>query len=111
MHLEGTGMKVMLRLVVGLIVVGGIVAGLVLYERHVKAGQVPAAASAQTAKIERGSIFQAVASTGRVVSNLDVDIKCRASGQVVKLPFDVSQSVKKDDLLLQLDPADQTRSV
>ena len=110
MHLEGIGMKVLLRLLGVLIVVGAIVAGVGMYQRGVRASQAPVVAS-QTSKIEKGSIFQAVSSTGRVVSNLDVDIKCRASGQVIKLPFDVSQSVHQGDLLLQLDPADQQRSV
>ncbi|HYE62820.1 MAG TPA: efflux RND transporter periplasmic adaptor subunit [Phycisphaerales bacterium] len=65
----------------------------------------------QTATVARGNIFQAVPSTGRVVSNLDVEIKARAGGQVVKLPFDISQEVKKGDLLLQLDPTEQQRTV
>jgi len=60
---------------------------------------LPAAAKADapavvTAKVERGPIRLVVASTGRVVSNLDVDIKCKASGEVTKLPFDVSDIVK-----------------
>ncbi|MCC6794202.1 MAG: HlyD family secretion protein [Candidatus Hydrogenedentes bacterium] len=64
-----------------------------------------------TAKIEKGDLRQEVACTGKVVSNLDVEIKCRASGQVIKLPFDVSDTVKKGDLLLELDPIDQQRVV
>ena len=103
-------MKAIVRLVGVLLLIGCIAGGVMMYQRRAKAAQSGTPAQ-QSAKVERGSIFQAVASTGRVVSNLDVDIKCRASGQVVKLPFDVSQSVKKDDLLLQLDPADQQRSV
>jgi HlyD family secretion protein len=76
----------------------------------------PAAAKADepvvvTAKVERGPIKQIVASTGRVVSNLDVDIKCKASGKVTKLPFDVSDVVKKDAPLLELDPIDEDRVV
>jgi HlyD family secretion protein len=51
----------------------------------------------------------AVSSTGRVVSNLDVEIKCKASGQVITLPFDVSATVKKGDLLVELDPIDEQR--
>jgi len=64
-----------------------------------------------TAKIERGSVRQSVSSTGKVVSNLDVEIKCKASGEVVKLPFDISQAVKKGDLLLELDPRDEQQRV
>ena len=63
------------------------------------------------AKIEKGDLRQEVACTGKVVSNLDVEIKCRASGQVTKLPFDISDTVKKGDLLLELDPIDQQRVV
>ncbi len=64
-----------------------------------------------TAKVERGPIRMTVPATGRVVSNLDVDIKCKASGEVVKLPFDVSDTAKKGDLLVELDPADELRVV
>jgi len=76
----------------------------------------PAAAKADapavvTAKVERGPIKLVVSSTGRVVSDLDVDIKCKASGKVTKLPFDVSDVVKKDDPLLELDPIDEERVV
>ena len=64
-----------------------------------------------TAKIERGPVRQSVTSTGKIVSNLDVEIKCKASGEVVKLPFDISQAVKKGDLLLELDPRDEQQRV
>jgi multidrug resistance efflux pump len=52
-----------------------------------------------------------VAATGRAVSNLDVDIKCKASGTVLKLPFDISQPVNKGELLVELDPVDEQRAV
>ena len=64
-----------------------------------------------TAKVERGPIRLTVASTGRVVSNLDVDIKCKASGEVIKLPSDVSDTVKKGDLLVELDPINEERAL
>lgn len=60
-------------------------------------------------KVEKGSIRVAVSSTGRVVSNLDVEIKCKASGQIINLPVDISSSVKKGDLLVELDPVDEKR--
>lgn len=61
--------------------------------------------------IARESIFQNVECTGRVVSNLDVEIKCKASGQVIGLPYDISDHVKKGDLLLEIDPVDQARNL
>ena len=62
-----------------------------------------------TAKVESGPIILKVSTTGRVVANLDVDIKCKASGEIVKLPFDISDEVKKGDLLVELDPVDEER--
>ena len=77
-----------------------------------------AAASAASAvdpddivSVKRGDVEKSVNSSGTVVSNLDVDIKCRASGEVISLPFDISQQVKKGDLLCQLDPTDENLSV
>ena len=64
-----------------------------------------------TAKVERTGLRQVVSSTGQVSSNLDVDIKCKASGEITRLPFEVSDCVKKGDLLLQLDPVDEERAV
>ncbi|MHB8836547.1 MAG: efflux RND transporter periplasmic adaptor subunit [Candidatus Methylomirabilia bacterium] len=64
-----------------------------------------------TAKIERGPVRQSVTSTGKIVSNLDVEIKCKASGEVVKIPFDISQAVTKGALLLELDPRDEQQRV
>jgi HlyD family secretion protein len=62
-------------------------------------------------KAEKSSLRVTVSATGRVVSNLDVEIKCKASGEVISLPFDVSDRVKKGDLLVELDPADERRAV
>lgn len=64
-----------------------------------------------TARVERGAVVDSVASDGKVVSDLDVEIKCKASGEIVRLPFDVSQSVRKGQLLVELDPVDEERSV
>jgi HlyD family secretion protein len=70
-----------------------------------------AAPAAASAKVERGALRVAVTATARVVSNLDVDIKCKASGTVVKLPKDISDAVTAGELLLELDPVDEQRSV
>ena len=49
--------------------------------------------------------------TGKVVSNLDVDIKCKASGTVKTLPYDISDAVKKGDVIVEIDPVDMNRIV
>ena len=66
---------------------------------------------AELVTVTRGRVEKAVTSSGKVVSNLDVDIKCRASGEIVTLPFDISQKVHKGDLLCQLDPTESQLAV
>jgi HlyD family secretion protein len=93
-----------------LVVILALAAGGVWYWKS-RSAKKTAAAPTPTAKVERGPVRQSVASTGKVVSNLDVEIKCKASGEVVKLPFDISQPVQKGDLLLELDPRDEQQRV
>jgi HlyD family secretion protein len=64
-----------------------------------------------TVQVKKGSIRDAVSCNGQVVSNLDVEIKCKAGGEIVKLPFDISDQVNKGDLLVELDPVDEQRKV
>ena len=60
---------------------------------------------------ERGSITKTVAASGSVTPNLDVEIKCKASGEVVTLPYDLSDKVQEGDLLVELDREDEERNV
>jgi len=61
--------------------------------------------------VTKGDVEKSVESAGTVVANLEVDIKCRASGAVTKLPFDISQKVKAGELLCQIDPTDEQLAV
>lgn len=62
-------------------------------------------------EVNKGDIRLTVSCTGQIVSNLDVEIKSKAGGEVVKLPFDVSDQVRSGDLLVELDPVDELRRV
>jgi len=93
------------------VLVAAVAAGSGYWYWSTRAKSGTAATPTPTAKIERGTVRQSVTSTGKVVSNLDVEIKCKASGEIVKLPFDISQPVKKGDLLLELDPRDERQRV
>ncbi|MGK5091633.1 efflux RND transporter periplasmic adaptor subunit [Deltaproteobacteria bacterium TL4] len=64
-----------------------------------------------TIKVERAPIKLTVSSTGRVVAYLEVEIKSKANGEIIQLPYDISDSVKKGDLLVELDPSDEERNV
>lgn len=74
-------------------------------------GGAASAGEVSLAKVERGDIESTVSTTGRVVPNLEVEIKCKASGRVTNLPFEVSDEVKRGDLLVELDPVDEQRLV
>jgi HlyD family secretion protein len=65
----------------------------------------------QTAIVQRGEVVQSIFATGRVIPNFEVEIKGKGSGKIIKLPFDVSDKVKTGDLLVELDPIDEERSV
>ena len=53
----------------------------------------PSSNVSELAAVMRGCVEKSITSAGKVVSNLDVDIKCRASGEVITLPFDIKDSV------------------
>ncbi len=100
----------MKKLIVIMLMAGVVVAG-VYYWRHRQAAAAANAPELITAQVERGQIESSVSTTGRVVPNLEVEIKCKASGEVIRLPYDVSDSVEKGELLIELDPVDEQRLV
>lgn len=98
-----------MKKLIALLVIAGVIASVCyLWGGSEEAREAP---ELTTAKVERGPIVMKVSTTGRVVANLDVDIKCKASGEVIKLPFDVSDTVTKDNLLVEVDPIYEERNV
>lgn len=105
--LQMIGRKWMIVAGAAVLLIGG---GFYWHSRATK-GALVVESDTTKATVTRADITQSVASTGTVISNLDVQIKCRASGQITKFPFDISDHVKIGDLLLQLDPLDEQRQV
>lgn len=62
-------------------------------------------------EVKKKDIKAQFVSNGTISNSIDIDIKCKASGEIIELPFDVSDSVKKGQLLLKLDPINEKRSV
>jgi HlyD family secretion protein len=100
-------MKYVIWLVILAALVGGGYAYFYSREKTAAAAVVPP----QTEKVTRRTVQKEITANGKVASNRDVDIKCQASGKVVKLPYDISDHVTIGDVLLELDPVDQARSV
>jgi len=48
---------------------------------------------------------------GRVISNLDIDVKCKVSGQIQSLMVEVGDYVEKGQIIAVLDPVDEERSL
>lgn len=85
--------------------------GIIVYGRMNQNSNAANPEAVKTVTVERGTIQSLVSTTGRVSSNLDVEIKCKASGEIIQLPYDISDSVEKGSLLLKIDPIDEERNV
>lgn len=94
-------------IIIGLTSVAALSAGAGVYELRKPAAATTLPADTYVVTVERGDLSQAVAAAGSVSSNLDVDIRCRASGEVLELPYDIGDFVKSGAVLLKLDPADE----
>lgn len=62
------------------------------------------AASRLVAKAERRDIESAVVASGFVRPVVSSEIKAEVSGKIARIHVDIGQSVRKDDLLVELDP-------
>lgn len=99
----------MKKLLLIIVLLASLAGGVLLWKKQTSASTTTAT-TLSTATVKRGPLRQTVQCTGSVVSNLDVEIKCKASGLVTSMPYDISQQVKKGDLLVEIDPIDQQRS-
>lgn len=61
--------------------------------------------------VKRGDIIFAVSADGMVEPNFEVDVKSRASGDIISFPYETGDMVKKGELLVKLDPIDEQRNV
>jgi len=97
-----------MKYVIWFIIIGAAVGGgWVYYSAKQRAAAASNVTAVVTRPVVRRTIEKIVSANGKVTSNQDVDIKCRASGEIKEMPFDVSDNVKPGELLLQLDTKDQ----
>ncbi len=100
-----------MKKIIAVLVVAGLILGGRFYWNKKRTPEPEETAKPETVQVEKGSVTRKVATTGRVVANLEVEIKCKAGGEVITLPFDISDPVKKGELLVELDPEDEERRV
>lgn len=61
--------------------------------------------------IQKGSIERTVEAVGVITPTYTVEVKSKASGEILSMPFEEGEWVEKGDLLLQLDPVDEQRNL
>lgn len=59
-----------------------------------------------TASVTRGPLTITVAATGTIEPEAVVQVKSKASGQIIRLPVQMGTQVKPGDLIAQIDPRD-----
>ncbi|MDB6113842.1 MAG: efflux transporter, family, subunit [Lacunisphaera sp.] len=90
------------KIILLLAVVGAVVAGGFYYFRYAGEGKAP---EYNTAIVTRGNIVQTVTATGDLAPVLNVNVSSQISGNILKLNADWNSTVKKDQVLVELDPS------
>ena len=73
--------------------------------------ETPSKPKFKFAKVSQGPISVQISATGIVEPNFKVEVKSKASGEVLSFPKHEGDKVKKGTLLLQLDKSDEKRNV
>ena len=98
--------KTLIYLVLGLLGVGAW-----LMFTGEEAPKTPGKIPFKTARVIQGDLVVKISATGVVEPNFQVEVKSKASGEVLKFNYEEGDRVKKGQLLLQLDKSDEIRSV
>jgi HlyD family secretion protein len=72
------------------------------YQKSAKTEQAP---TYNTATVARGNVRQVVTATGQLDAVLSVDVGSQISGQIIKVYADFNTTVKKDQVIAEIDPA------
>lgn len=75
------------------------------------AAAVNDAPAGRTLMIQKGMLVETAAASGKIAPHAQVDVKSRASGQVIEILVKEGQRVAANDLLVRLDPVDTQRVV
>ena len=92
----------MKKVLFALIVLGLVAGGAVYYYRYVDETKAP---EFTTVPVSRGTITQTVTATGDLAPLLNVNVSSQISGNIQKLYVDWNSNVKKDQILVELDPS------
>ncbi len=87
-------------LVLAIVLIGGLIgakkSGLLGKKRNFK--------EVETQKVERITIIETVAATGKIQPEVEVKLSSEVSGEIIELPIKEGQDVEKGDLLARINP-------
>ena len=90
-------------IIIGVVIVAGVALGYYFLGNNEEADPVQVGQVVRTVKIERGNLDLTVSSNGVVQPIRKVEIRSKASGQILELNFEEGSYVNKGDLLVALD--------
>ena len=64
-----------------------------------------------TVEVRRGTLVETAAASGKIEPNVQVEVKSRASGQVIEVLVNEGDTVESGQLLVRLDPTDAIRQL
>ncbi len=99
----------MKKLIIAVVVLGAIGGGYYYVLKYVRAPF--SILEGELVKTKRGDLVVPITASGHIRPASVTDIKSEASGEVVKIPFDVGEMVTKGALLIRLDETDESRNV
>lgn len=98
----------MKKLIIGVVLLAVLVGGYIKLRNFRVAMNV---FSGQTAQTRRGDLVVPITASGNIKPASITQVKSKASGEVVQIPFKPGQMVEKGDLLVELLDVDERRSV
>jgi HlyD family secretion protein len=91
---------------VAALLIGGAAAGGYAWYR-----QPSQTAVGPTVEVQRGSLTETAAASGKIEPDVQVEVKSRTSGQVIEVLVDEGDQVEAGQLLVRLDPTDAERAL
>ncbi len=91
-----------LLIILSIVVV--VIVGLVLGKKAGWFGKDGNSKSVEISKIEKTTIIEMVAATGKIQPEVEVKLSSEVSGEIIELPIKEGQQVKKGDLLVRINP-------
>lgn len=96
-------------LLISLAVILALAGGAAFYYKS--AARTGANSKLKTAQVARGDLVHAVSATGVIEPNFQVEVKSKASGEILSFPLEPGDTVASGQKLLTLDPSTERRNV